>query len=184
METGDASCLIASRAPLCTPRDQFLRWDAHDAFRCNTPSVRKPGCAYLDTCVAYLDEDGQLMQEVDRDPGNNIYVRIPHPLLDPVLDSAQERLTNFFATTFWCNLTVFQCQQATRAPHLRSSLCAAVSYSSSASHHRRVSIGLTAACLVTSSTPSDAPRGPASRGRGRQMGMVLSCRAALSPLAR
>ena len=51
------------------------------------------------------------MVAVDRSPDNDIYVRIPHPLLDPVLASAEERLTHFYSTTFWCNAQVFQCQQ-------------------------------------------------------------------------
>jgi hypothetical protein len=51
------------------------------------------------------------MVAVDRSPDNDIYVRIPHPLLDPVLASAEERLTHFYSTTFWRNAQVFQCQQ-------------------------------------------------------------------------
>ena len=80
--------------------------------RCQTPSSRRPGCAYLDTSVLYLDRDGIILQEADHSPSNNIYLRIPHALMDPVLDDAQQRLMRFFSSTFWCNIEVFQCQQA------------------------------------------------------------------------
>ena len=87
-------------------------------LRCSTPSVRRPGCAYLDTCVSYIDTAERTLVEVDRSPDNNIYVRIPHALLDPILAAAEERLTHFYSTTFWCNINVFQCQQVGRFEYL------------------------------------------------------------------
>ncbi|CAE7264806.1 unnamed protein product [Symbiodinium sp. CCMP2592] len=39
-------------------------------------------------------------------------VKIPHPLLDPVLQTHTDRLEKFYAQTFWCNVEVFRCCQA------------------------------------------------------------------------
>ena len=86
-------------------------------LRCQTPNRRRPGCAYLDTSVIYVDQGDVILQEAERSPANDIYLRIPHALMDPVLDSAQHRLMAFFSTTFWCNVEVFQCQQAGPSNH-------------------------------------------------------------------
>ena len=45
-------------------------------------------------------------------PQNDSYVKIPHPLLDPVMDANMERLQLFYERTFWCNLDVLKCFQA------------------------------------------------------------------------
>jgi hypothetical protein len=62
--------------------------------------------------VIYLDHTDVVIQEAERSPSNDVYLRIPHALMDPVLDTAQKRLMKLFSTTFWCNIEVFQCQQA------------------------------------------------------------------------
>ena len=69
---------------------------------CNTPSKRQPGVAYSDCCLLY-DQGDELCRCVQPSPHNNIYMRIPHPLRDPVLEESQRRLERFYATTFWCN---------------------------------------------------------------------------------
>ena len=78
---------------------------------CETPISRKAGVAYTDTCVMY-DKDGEILQHVARSPDNDIYLRIPHPLLDPVLQSAEKAYFTFIAQTFWANLPVYECMQA------------------------------------------------------------------------
>ena len=80
-------------------------------IRCQTPSRRRPGCAYLDTCVLYVDGQDEIVREASRSPNNEIYLRIPHPLMDTVQEAAEARLMRFFMTTFWCNIDVFRCQQ-------------------------------------------------------------------------
>ena len=52
------------------------------------------------------------MKFVDPSPSNDIYFRIPDPLLDAVLESAMERTMTFYEQTFWCNNDVFLCNQA------------------------------------------------------------------------
>jgi hypothetical protein len=54
------------------------------------------------------------MQHVERSPVNDIYVRLPHRLLDPVPDDVRKRLHDFYAHTFWCNVALFRCNQAVR----------------------------------------------------------------------
>ncbi len=82
---------------------------------CQTPCKMSPGCCYTDTCVLYDVESGETIKHVSKSPDNNVYVRVPHPLLDPVAEDAVRRLQKFFAETFWCNANVFICCQAAQA---------------------------------------------------------------------
>ena len=82
---------------------------------CETEAQMQPGCCYADTCVLYDAGPGSIVSHVKKGPSNNVYVRIPHPLLDPVSQSNQERLQTFYSQTFWCNLEVFRCCQAAQA---------------------------------------------------------------------
>jgi hypothetical protein len=75
---------------------------------------------YKDTAVLYDVAPGIALAITDKGPGNNIYVRIPHPLLDPVEDVAKQRLMKFYSETFWCNIEVFRCCQAAQALAKRS----------------------------------------------------------------
>ena len=79
---------------------------------CDTPSERQAGCAFADCCVLYDREPTEHCRYALPSPDNNIYMRIPHPLLDPVLDSARSRLEKFYTQTFWSNDAFFQCCQA------------------------------------------------------------------------
>ncbi len=58
---------------------------------CETLDRRKPGVAYSDVTVLY-DVSGANVSCVSAAPTNNIYIRIPHPLSDPVLQSAYDIL--------------------------------------------------------------------------------------------
>ena len=82
---------------------------------CNSPNPARPGCAYTDVSVLY-DVDGEWpVVHVPRSPDNNIYIRIPHPLMDPVLAHVKTQLRQFYKRTFWCNNYVFLCCQAAQA---------------------------------------------------------------------
>jgi hypothetical protein len=74
----------------------------------------KSGCCYADTCVLY-DVADHTLQHVITSPDNHVYVRIPHPLLDPVLADSQDRLELFYKQTFWSNIDVFKRCQAAQA---------------------------------------------------------------------
>ncbi len=52
---------------------------------------------------------------VPKSPDNNVYLRIPHPLLDPVLDSMKRDIRKFYSESFWCNVQVLKCMQAAMA---------------------------------------------------------------------
>jgi hypothetical protein len=81
---------------------------------CETIDVRRPGVAYLDTCIVY-DSGTHNTAVVPKSPDANVYMNIPHNLLDPVLQSAAEDLMIFLEQTFWCNVDVFKCMQAAQA---------------------------------------------------------------------
>ncbi|CAE8584402.1 unnamed protein product [Polarella glacialis] len=86
----------------------FIEW-------CDPPVSKKAGVCYADTCILYDVSDSLLVHHVEPSPKNDIYVYIPTPLLDPVLESMVARLLQFFSQTFWCNFEVFQCTQAAQA---------------------------------------------------------------------
>ena len=80
---------------------------------CETEDRRSSTICYDDICLAYDRPGcGLPVDVVKKGPQNDCYVRIPHPLLDPVMDSNMERLQLFYKRTFWCNLDVFRCFQA------------------------------------------------------------------------
>ena len=81
---------------------------------CETPSVRQPGVAYDGVSVLY-DKDGQIVTLVSPSASNNIYMCIPHSLLDPVAKEAKETLHTFLKQTFWCNTRVWLCMNVAQA---------------------------------------------------------------------
>ncbi|CAE7220712.1 unnamed protein product [Symbiodinium sp. CCMP2592] len=83
---------------------------------CETEDQRSSSVTYDDVCFVY-DSPGSdsPIDVVKKSPANNCYVRIPHPLLDPVMENKLERLEKFYQQTFWCNLDVFKCFQAATA---------------------------------------------------------------------
>ena len=87
----------------------FIEW-------CSTDMQRVPGCAYADCCVLYdrsASENVCLLSS--RSPENNIYLGIPTPLLDPVLDAAMERVQRVYEQTFWSIPESFVFGQAAQA---------------------------------------------------------------------
>ncbi len=76
---------------------------------CDTPSKRVPGVCFQDTCVIF-DVDGLPGKHVQKSPDRNVYVHIPHNLLDPVLETARSRVDIFYEQTFWQNAAAFECQ--------------------------------------------------------------------------
>ncbi|CAK0905471.1 unnamed protein product [Prorocentrum cordatum] len=83
---------------------------------CSTDMQRVPGCACADCCVLY---DRSAFENVcllsSRSPENNIYLGIPTPLLDPVLDAAMERVQRVYEQTFWSIPESFVFGQAAQA---------------------------------------------------------------------
>ena len=75
---------------------------------CDSPQTRSAGISYTDCAFLYDQIPGQNVTSARGVPDENIYVHIPHPLLgygldDPVLQSAQRALTQFYSETFWLN---------------------------------------------------------------------------------
>lgn len=81
---------------------------------CETPDTRQAGVTYTDTSVLY-DVAGRAVSVAAASPDNNIFLRVPHPLLDPVLQVTEERLQMFYRQSFWCNIKVFRCFHAAQA---------------------------------------------------------------------
>ena len=83
---------------------------------CETEDMRSSSVCYNDICFTY-DEPGSVspVKVVKKGPENNCYIRIPHPLLDPVLEANKQRLRLFYERTFWCNMDVFRCFQSATA---------------------------------------------------------------------
>ena len=71
---------------------------------CDSPQTRTAGVAYKDCAVVYsTSPDEQPVRWALGRPEDNLYIHIPHPLLDPVQECAQSRLERFYAETFWLN---------------------------------------------------------------------------------
>ena len=79
---------------------------------CAVKLTQQPGVSFADTCVLFTENESAALQVVRKDPANNIYVYIGHPLLDPVHMQHVARLETFFSTTFWGNALALKCQLA------------------------------------------------------------------------
>ncbi|CAE7258342.1 unnamed protein product [Symbiodinium microadriaticum] len=80
---------------------------------CRTATSRRSQApAYSQRLDAEDEGCGLPVDVVKKGPQNDSYVKIPHPLLDPVMDANMERLQLFYERTFWCNLDVLKCFQA------------------------------------------------------------------------
>lgn len=83
---------------------------------CETPDIRRPGVCYSDSCILYeVEGTTDIIKHVEMSTDNSIYLRIPHPLLDPVLEATEQRLVRFISQTFWCNVDVYECMLAAQA---------------------------------------------------------------------
>jgi hypothetical protein len=85
---------------------------------CHTPDNRSAGVAFTDISVMY-DVDGHNIKLVPKSPDHNLYLSVPRPLLDPVLEDARQELVLFYSQTFWSNVVVFKCFQAAIALAMR-----------------------------------------------------------------
>ncbi len=85
---------------------------------CDTPQDKCSGVCFKDTCLLF-DVAGVAAVHVSKNPYRNVYVSIPHSLLDPVLDTATARVGSFYAQTFWGNTLAFECQLCALALALR-----------------------------------------------------------------
>ena len=100
------SCIIKQELMQTRMISLLVEW-------CETEDRRSSTICYDDICLAYDRAGSDLPVDVVRKgPRNDCYLRIPHPLLDPVMEANMDRLQKFYERTFWCNLDVFQCFQA------------------------------------------------------------------------
>ncbi|CAE7390457.1 unnamed protein product, partial [Symbiodinium microadriaticum] len=80
---------------------------------CETEDQRSPSVCYDDICFMYDASNSDTpIRAVKKGPQNNCYVKVPHPILDPVMECNMERLQLFYQRTWWCNIEVFLCCQA------------------------------------------------------------------------
>ena len=95
-------------------QDSFMQYIIH---WCDRPRQSKMGVAYSDKAVLYTSDGAgpPLVTLVDSDSDTGLYVRVPHNLLDPVLQATVERLRRFYSQSFWTNFKVFQCIMAAQA---------------------------------------------------------------------
>ena len=81
---------------------------------CETENTRQPGVAYEGMSVIY-DQGEQIVTTMPPSSTNDIYLRIPHRLKDPVAQAAKATLHTFLKQTFWCNSKVWHCMNAAQA---------------------------------------------------------------------
>ena len=81
---------------------------------CDTPRRARLGVAYRDKAVVYGAPGSAepLTSLTDSSPETDLYIRIPHQLLDPVLIATQERLHKYYRESFWTNFKVYKCMLA------------------------------------------------------------------------
>ena len=82
----------------------FVEW-------CDTPIARKPGFSTTDGCWVFAEPDGSLRSVVPH-ADNDIYLAVPHPASDPVLEAHKRRVIEFLRTTFFDNAPALECQLA------------------------------------------------------------------------
>lgn len=85
---------------------------------CDTPNPRAQGVAFSDVCIA-LGAGGGKATVINNRPDSNLYLAIPHPLRDPVLDESRDKVQKFLQQTFWSNTPALECQFAALAIALR-----------------------------------------------------------------
>ena len=82
------------------------------------PAPARSGFATPDCCFLFGVQRQPLLN-VEKSPDWNVYLYIPHPMTDPVLDAAITRLASFEAQTFWDIGHALQTQYASWALALR-----------------------------------------------------------------
>ena len=98
---------------LCGKRrvGNFVEW-------CDTPIARKPGVSTTDGCWVFAEPDGYLRSVVPH-ADDDIYLAVPHPASDPVLEAHKRRVIEFLRTTFFDNAPALECQLAAMCLTLR-----------------------------------------------------------------
>ena len=91
----------------------FVEW-------CDTSITRKPGFSTADGCWVFAESDGRLLSVAPR-AGNDLYLAVPHPASDPVLEANKRRVKEFLRTTFFDNAPALECQLAAMCLTLRGS---------------------------------------------------------------
>ncbi|CAE7905850.1 unnamed protein product, partial [Symbiodinium necroappetens] len=74
---------------------------------CRVDDPRKSGFCAQDICLVFDEDKG--LNQVRKSGSNNIYVFLPHRILDPVSADAKMRVHKFWQTTYWSNRPAFKC---------------------------------------------------------------------------
>ena len=72
---------------------------------CSLDVKRNGGFCTSDACFLF-DVDG--LNVVGKSATNNIYVFLPHRILDPLSEAVKERVQRFWRTTYWGNAAAFE----------------------------------------------------------------------------
>ena len=99
-------CSCDMQNDLCGKRivGNFVEW-------CDTPITRKPCFSTTDGCWVFGEPDGRLQSVAPR-AGIDIYLAVPHPASDPVLEANRRPVTEFLRTTFFDHAQALECQLA------------------------------------------------------------------------
>ena len=81
---------------------------------CNTTKKQEASCCYEDCAIKYDDELLPAFQ-VPRADLENCYLRVPRCIKGTVPQHIVERIQQFYAETFRCNMEVFKCCQPSSA---------------------------------------------------------------------
>ena len=89
----------------------FVEW-------CDTPIQLKLCFATTDGCWVFAEPDGKLRSVVPQ-ASNDIYLAVPHPSSDPVMERNKRRVIEFLRTTFFDNAPALECELAATCLALR-----------------------------------------------------------------
>lgn len=84
---------------------------------CSKDVQRQGGFSTIDGCFVF-EESGRLVTMQKR-PEANVYVFLPHRILDPIPDHVKERVQTFWNTTYWGNGAAFEVCMASLTLALR-----------------------------------------------------------------
>ncbi|CAE7651585.1 unnamed protein product, partial [Symbiodinium necroappetens] len=72
---------------------------------CSIDVCQQGGFCTMDGCFVFDPRGG--LKAVPKSPQRNVYVHLPHRMLDPVADDVKNRLDMFWKTTYWGNAPAF-----------------------------------------------------------------------------
>lgn len=83
---------------------------------CSAECKRKGGLCTVDACFLFNDTG---LYNVPKSASNNIYVFLPHKMLDPISDEVKARVERFWRTSYWGNAPAFDVFMASLTLALR-----------------------------------------------------------------